>query len=137
MRRNGLPLRTVSSRVSSGVLRSSASVRPALADSQPARGCPRSHPKHLRSSRVCSYPSSQQLPKSSFRDLKILPWRRLYFLVEGVQDVGSLRAPGQVNHAVSAARVRNANLLDTRADGGHRLEVVGLGAARHLVAVIT
>src|SRR5260370_42434209 len=129
MRRNGLPLRTVSSRVSSGVLRSCASVRPALADAEPARGCPRSHPKHWRRSLVCSYPSSQQLPKSSFRDLKILSWRGLCFLVEGVQDVNSLRAPGQVDHAVGAARVRNANLLDTLADGGHRLEVVGLGSS--------
>jgi hypothetical protein len=33
----------VSSRVSSGVLPSSASVRPALSDSQPPPGCPQSH----------------------------------------------------------------------------------------------
>ncbi len=57
--------------------------------------------------------------------------------MEGVQDVDSLRAPGQVNHAVSAARVRNANLLDTRADGGHRLEVVGLVASLNFVELIT
>jgi hypothetical protein len=40
--------------------------------------------------------------------------------VEGVEDVNSLRTPGQVNHAVGAACVRNANLLDTLADGGLR-----------------
>ena len=54
-----------------------------------------------------------------------------------MQDVDSLRAPGQVNHSVGAALFRNADLLDTLANGGHRLEVVGLIASLNFVELIT
>jgi hypothetical protein len=53
------------------------------------------------------------------------------------QGVDSLRAPGQVNHSVGAARFRNADLLDTLADGGNRLEIVGLVASLNFVELIT
>ncbi len=65
-----------------------------------------------RVEREAGHPAAEQivdpglrhaLPKSFFHDFKILSWRRLCFLVEGVQDVDSVLAPGQVNHAVGAA----------------------------------
>jgi hypothetical protein len=50
----------------------------------------------------------------------------LRLLLESVQHVHGIRAPGHVDHAISAAVVRNADLFDTLADGGHRLKIVGL-----------
>jgi hypothetical protein len=48
-----------------------------------------------------------------------------------------VRAPGAVNRTIGAARVQNANLFDTLADGGHRLKVVRLVASLDLIELIT
>jgi hypothetical protein len=72
-----------------------------------------------------------------FSDFKILFRRCPGFLVEGVKDVDCLHAPRYVNHTISAARFEDANLFHTLADGGHRLEIVGLAAALDLIELIT
>ena len=72
-----------------------------------------------------------------FSDFKILFRRCPGFLVEGVKDIDCLHAPRHVNHTISAARFEDANLFHTLADGGHRLEIVGLAAALDLIELIT
>src|SRR5438128_1774433 len=57
--------------------------------------------------------------------------------MESMQNVHSVDAPGEVNYAVGATRVRNANLFDTLANGGHRLEIVRLVAPLNLIELIT
>ena len=54
-----------------------------------------------------------------------------------MENVHRFGAPGEVDHAVSAARIRDAKLLDTPADTQHRFEVIGLIAALDLVGLIT
>jgi len=63
----------VSSRTVSGVPRSSALVRRALSGSQPVLGYPRSHPKHSRSSPVCSYSASLRFLGDSLKCLRDFP----------------------------------------------------------------
>jgi len=53
-----------------------------------------------------------------------LPLRSGRLLLESVQHVDGIRAPGHVDHAESAALVRDANLLGTLANSDQRLEIV-------------
>ena len=53
-----------------------------------------------------------------------------------MQHVYGIRTPGHIDHAVSAAIVRNANLLNTLANRGQRFEIVGLLPTLDLIQLI-
>jgi len=53
-----------------------------------------------------------------------------------MQNVHSVRTPGEVNHTVDTTGVQNANLFDTPANGRHWLEVIRLAAALDLIELI-
>jgi hypothetical protein len=66
-------------------------------------------------------------------NLDVVPRSRPRLLLESMQYVDRFGAAGNVNHPVRSALVRHADLLCARV---HRLEVVGLLAALHLLQLI-
>jgi len=51
---------------------------------------------------------------------------RLGLLLKDMQDKDGFRETRDINEAISGASIENSDLLDARANAGHRLEVVGL-----------
>jgi hypothetical protein len=54
-----------------------------------------------------------------------------------MQDVDGFGAPSQIDHPLSAAVVRYADLLYTLAHGAQRFEIVGLRSTLYFVQLIT
>jgi hypothetical protein len=80
--------------------------------------------------------TSHQFGESLFGELDVTLGRHLRFLLESVQHVDRSGQPGRVDHAVCAGVVPYPDFFDALADGRHRLEIVRLFAALHLVQLV-